>query len=270
MKTEKFIQLLSNNRKLIAGPCKKQFFLSFYLFYYIHTPVPPLSQANQSDGNSVAREVEFDHHLTTSSSQPVPCIVFYVPTFFYNHHKQRRKLCILHNFRRFIMLFACASQFSDPKGRRFESCQPHQKMHVLTFCGNVRFYLYIEFLWAVRSLQPHHLPQFLLGFPLFLVKGMGINDQRRTRLGMTQQAGHGADDAAAGYPGAPLPAPCRCPAGGNRCVPETPCRRAPTGRRSPACLCRFPANRWRKSAASCASGNLSGIRCGHTSCVGDG
>ena len=68
-----------------------------------------------------------DHHLTAPSSQPVPCIVFYVPTFFYNHHKQRRKLCTLHNFRRCIMLFACASQFSDPKGRRFESCQPHQK-----------------------------------------------------------------------------------------------------------------------------------------------
>ena len=126
MKTEKSIQFLSNNRKLIAGPCKKQFFLSFYLFYYIHTPVPPLSQANQSDGNSVAREVEFDHHLTTSSSQPVPCIVFYVPTFFYNHHKQRRKLCILHNFRRFIMLFSRTSQFSDPEGRWFESSRAHQ------------------------------------------------------------------------------------------------------------------------------------------------
>ena len=75
MKTEKSIQFLSNNRKLIAGPCKKQFFLSFYLFYYIHTPVPPLSQANQSDGNSVAREVGFDHHLTTPSSQPVQLIV---------------------------------------------------------------------------------------------------------------------------------------------------------------------------------------------------
>ena len=75
MKTEKSIQFLSNNRKLIAGPCKKQFFLSFHLFYYIHTPVPPLSQANQSDGNRVAREVGFDHHLTTSSPQPVPLIV---------------------------------------------------------------------------------------------------------------------------------------------------------------------------------------------------
>ena len=116
MKTEKFIQLLSNNRKLIAGLCKMQFFLSFYLFYYIHTPVSPLSQANQSDGNRVAREVEFDHHLTTLSSQPVPCIVFYVPTFFYNHHNQRRKLCTLHNFRRCIMAFACPSQFSDNCG----------------------------------------------------------------------------------------------------------------------------------------------------------
>ncbi len=77
MKTEKSIQLLSNNRKLIAGLCKKQFFLSFYLFYYIHTPVPPLSQVNQSDSNRVAREVEFDHHLTTPSSQPVPFIIFF-------------------------------------------------------------------------------------------------------------------------------------------------------------------------------------------------
>ena len=127
MKTEKFIQLLSNNRKLIAGPCKKQFFLSFYLFYYIHTPVSPLSQANQSDGNRVAREVEFDHHLTTPSSQPVPCIVFYVPTFFYTHHKQRRKLCTPHNFRRCIIVFSCSSQFSDPEGRWFESSRAHQE-----------------------------------------------------------------------------------------------------------------------------------------------
>ena len=144
MKTEKSIQFLSNNRKLIAGPCKKQFFLSFYLFYYIHTPVPPLSQANQSDGNSVAREVEFDHHLTTSSSQPVPCIVFYVPTFFYNHHKQRRKLCILHNFRRFIMLFSRTSQFSDPEGQRFESSRSHQEQHLMGCCS-------FCFAWILRG-----------------------------------------------------------------------------------------------------------------------
>ena len=135
MKTEKSIQLLSNNRKLIAGLCKKQFFLSFYLFYYIHTPVPPLSQANQSDGNRVAREVGFDHHLTTPSSQPVPRIVFYVPTFFYNHHKQRRKLCTLHNFRRCIMLFSCPSQFSDPEGQRFESSRSHQEQHPYGCCS---------------------------------------------------------------------------------------------------------------------------------------
>ena len=146
MKTEKSIQFLSNNRKLIAGPCKKQFFLSFYLFYYIHTPVPPLSQANQSDGNSVAREVEFDHHLTTSSSQPVPCIVFYVPTFFYNHHKQRRKLCILHNFRRFIMLFSRTSQFSDPEGQRFESSRSHQEQHLMRCC----FFCCARILWGSK------------------------------------------------------------------------------------------------------------------------
>ena len=63
-------------------------------------------------------------------------------------------------------------------------------MHVLTFCENVRFYLYIEFLWAVRSLQPHHLPQLFLRLPLFLVKGVGINVQRCTGLGVAQQAGY--------------------------------------------------------------------------------
>ena len=146
MKTEKSIQFLSNNRKLIAGPCKKQFFLSFHLFYYIHTPVPPLSQANQSDGNSVAREVEFDHHLTTSSSQPVPCIVFYVPTFFYNHHKQRRKLCILHNFRRFIMLFSRTSQFSDPEGQRFEFSRSHQEQHLMGCCS----FCFAWILWSSK------------------------------------------------------------------------------------------------------------------------
>ena len=54
-----------------------------------------------------------DYPLTTPSSQPVPFIVFYVPTFFYNHQNQHRKLCTLHNFRRFIMVFTCLSQFSD-------------------------------------------------------------------------------------------------------------------------------------------------------------
>ena len=146
MKTEKSIQFLSNNRKLIAGPCKKQFFLSFYLFYYIHTPVPPLSQANQSDGNRVAREVGFDHHLTTSSPQPVPLIVFYVPTFFYNHHKQRRKLCTLHNFRRCIFVFACLSQFSDPEGQRFESSRSHQEQHLMGCCS----FCFARILWGSK------------------------------------------------------------------------------------------------------------------------
>ena len=67
-----------------------------------------------------------DHHLTTPSSQPVPCIVFYVPTFFHNHHNQRRKLCTLHNFRRWFMLFACASQFSDARYWGFESPRPQR------------------------------------------------------------------------------------------------------------------------------------------------
>ena len=50
--------------------------------------------------------IPLDHHLTTPSFQPVLYIVFYAPTFFYNHHKQRRKLCTPHNFRRRIIVFA--------------------------------------------------------------------------------------------------------------------------------------------------------------------
>ena len=79
--------------------------------------------------------IPLDHHLTTPFSQPVPCIVFYVPTFFYNHHKQRRKLCTLHNFRRCIMLFACTSQFSDPEGRWFESSRAHQTGRLKRYRG---------------------------------------------------------------------------------------------------------------------------------------
>ena len=73
-----------------------------------------------------------DHHLTTPSSQPVPCIVFYVPTFFYNHHKQRRKLCTLHNFRRWFIVFPFLPQ-------RFESPRPHQEQ---CFLGTALFVLY--------------------------------------------------------------------------------------------------------------------------------
>ena len=91
--------------------------------------------------------IPFDHHLTTPSSQLVPCIVFYVPTSFYEHQKQRRKLCTLHNFRRCIIAFSCLSQFSDPKGRRFESCQPHQTNIIRTsssLWGTGSDYLFIS------------------------------------------------------------------------------------------------------------------------------
>ena len=81
-------------------------------------------QAVTADSGKMGR---LDHHLTTPSSRPVPCIVFYAPTFFYNHHNQRRKLCTPHNFRRWFIPFSCTSQFSDSKGQRFESPRPHQK-----------------------------------------------------------------------------------------------------------------------------------------------
>ena len=53
-------------------------------------------------------------------------------------------------------------------------------------------------LWTSIDLQPHHLPQLFLGLPLLLVKRMGVNIQRRTGLGMAQQAGYGADVHALG------------------------------------------------------------------------
>ena len=74
------------------------------------TLLPAFLATGEAEGLYVA---VLDHHLTTPSSQPVPCVVFSVPTFFYNHHKQRRKLCTLHNFRRYIIVFPRLSQFSD-------------------------------------------------------------------------------------------------------------------------------------------------------------
>ena len=62
-----------------------------------------------------------DHHLTTPSSQPVLFVIFSAPTFFYNHHKQRRKLCTLHTFRRWFIVFSCLSRLFNFKGQRFES-----------------------------------------------------------------------------------------------------------------------------------------------------
>ena len=77
-----------------------------------HTGGREYPQVATADSGKTGR---FDHHLnlTTPFSQPVPCIVFHVPTFFHNHHNQRRKLCTLHNFRRWFMLFSRSSQFSD-------------------------------------------------------------------------------------------------------------------------------------------------------------
>ena len=78
----------------------------------------PRPQANLSAVGAMVKKsapsrLLVDHHLTTPSSQPVPFLVLNAPTFFYTHHKQRRKLCTPHSFRRWIMLFACPSQFSD-------------------------------------------------------------------------------------------------------------------------------------------------------------
>ena len=105
---------------------------SFVLCRPAYTGGREYPQAVTADSGKTRR---LDHHLTTSSSQPVLCIVFYVPTSFYNHQKQRRKLCTPHNFRRWFMLFACLSQFSDSKGQRFESLRPHQEQHLKRCCS---------------------------------------------------------------------------------------------------------------------------------------
>ena len=78
---------------------------------------------------------------------------------------------------------------SDPKGRRFESCQPHQKSTRLRYVGAC-FCCCMELAAAWAALQPRHLPQLLLRLPLFLVERVGVNIQRCTGLGMTQQAGY--------------------------------------------------------------------------------
>ena len=111
-------------------------YISSFFCIILDTNETIASNVREKYGSTFTHEF-IDHHLTTPSSQPVPCVVFYAPTFFYNHHKQRRKLCTLHNFRRWFMVFICLSQFSDPKGRRFESCQPHQKMSL--YCRTATF-----------------------------------------------------------------------------------------------------------------------------------
>ena len=98
----------------------------------------------------------------------------------------------MHKFLRCIIVYHRMSQFSDPEGQRFESCQPHKKSTRLRYVGAC-FCCCMESVPARAALQPHHLPQLFLGFPLFLVKGMGINVQRCTGLGMTQQTGYRAD-----------------------------------------------------------------------------
>ena len=66
-----------------------------------------------------------DHHLTTYLSGLFHRISFHALTFFSSHSNQRGNLCIPHKFPRCTVAYCQMSQFSDPKGRRFESCQPH-------------------------------------------------------------------------------------------------------------------------------------------------
>ena len=79
----------------------------------------------------------FDHHLTTFLSGVSRHINFHVSTFFYGDNNQRGNLRTSHKFLRCSILYCRMSQFSDPKGRRFESCQPHQKMSL--YCRTSTF-----------------------------------------------------------------------------------------------------------------------------------
>ena len=87
-----------------------------------------------------------DHHLTTPSFRPVPCIVFHVSTFFYGYQNQRRKLCTPHNFRRCIIEFCRLSRFSDPEGQRFESSRSHQEQHLMGCCS----FCFAWILWSSK------------------------------------------------------------------------------------------------------------------------
>ena len=87
-----------------------------------------------------------DHHLTTPSFQPVPCIVFHVSTFFYSHQNQRGKLCTPHNFRRCIIEFCRLSRFSDPEGQRFEFSRSHQEQHLMGCCS----FCFAWILWSSK------------------------------------------------------------------------------------------------------------------------
>ena len=145
-------------------------------------------------GGVRADELSTDHHLTTllvGSFLRDSLAEFYVPTIFCLYGNQPEFLCELHKILHYIIAFSRMSQFSDPKGRRFESCQPHQKSTRLRYVGAC-FCCCMELAAARAALQPHHLPQLLLCLPLFLVKGMGINVQRRTGLGVAQQTGYRA------------------------------------------------------------------------------
>ena len=55
----------------------------------------------------------------------VPQSAFHVPSFFSLRDHHRGNLYMLHKFPRWFIIFSRMPQFSDPKGRRFESCQPH-------------------------------------------------------------------------------------------------------------------------------------------------
>ena len=102
------------------------------------------------------------HHLTTSHFRSASQPEFYVSTFFYSRKHQRRNLCNSHKFPRWFIVFSRMSQFSDPKGRRFESCQPHQKMSL--YCRTTTFLFWPGAFchpassysaWPLCGLRPH-------------------------------------------------------------------------------------------------------------------
>ena len=79
-------------------------------------------------GGVRADELSTDHHLTTllvGSFLRDSLAEFYVSTIFCLYGNQPEFLCELHKILHYIIAFSRMSQFSDPKGRRFESCQPH-------------------------------------------------------------------------------------------------------------------------------------------------
>ena len=98
----------------------------------------------------------------------------------------------MHKFPRWFIIFSRMLQFSDTKGRRFESCQPHQIMSLYcrtaTFlfchgsCLSIHFVTMYAAILAMTDSKTdkivHREPPFRDALPVFFAFGLGEIVQR--------------------------------------------------------------------------------------------